>query len=738
MINITSDKTLKVLLPNMNKALAEAIKSASAEQLTQLGEQKDIKSILASLFDDKLTTQKSDKIILDILKNAPVFKEMGNFSKDIKLLKQELKSRSIPKEIEISLTEFIKNVDSIEPKLLKSQITNSGIFLESKLANPTTFKEIFKEIIQEIKTLLQKSSNKDARQIEQLLEPLIQDENIPSNPKEVTPLLKNITKIIDSISALNEKAKSPQTKELEPIIDDLKKIIKPDVTLNKPLDIKTLIPKIETLYVKVEQSSLPQKMKLLDSIEKIITTLRSIPLPEVTPEKVQLPQIHKDILLKVTDEIKKVVDLLPAKEQLIQNPKTKELEPIIDDLKKIIKHDATQNKPLDIKTLIPKIETLYVKVEQSNLPQKMKLLDSIEKIITTLRSIPLPEVTPEKVQLPQIHKDILLKVTDEIKKVVDLLPAKEQLIQNPKTKELEPIIDDLKKIIKHDATQNKPLDIKTLIPKIETLYVKVEQSSLPQKMKLLDSIEKIITSLRSIPLPEVLQEKVQLPQIHKDILLKLTDEIKKITHFLESSTIKLDDPVVSKEMNTLNEKLKSFTKPDIPNKILNENIANDAKANLLRLSEEIKQNPQLQNTDIEKLVDKLTLQIDYFQLYSHLNNSSSIYFPFVWDQLEDGGFSIKKGKKDKFYCEINLNLKDYGELKLMLTLYNKNQINLHAYSQSDVLKSGMKEDLELLHSTFKEANLILREIRFFDIKNDKTGGYNEPLRALDVGFEVKI
>ena len=516
MINITSDKTLKVLLPNMNKALAEAIKSASAEQLTQLGEQKDIKSILASLFDDKLTTQKSDKIILDILKNAPVFKEMGNFSKDIKLLKQELKSRSIPKEIEISLTEFIKNVDSIEPKLLKSQITNSGIFLESKLANPTTFKEIFKEIIQEIKTLLQKSSNKDARQIEQLLEPLIQDENIPSNPKEVTPLLKNITKIIDSISALNEKAKSPQTKELEPIIDDLKKIIKPDVTLNKPLDIKTLIPKIETLYVKVEQSSLPQKMKLLDSIEKIIT------------------------------------------------------------------------------------------------------------------------------------------------------------------------------------------------------------------------------SLRSIPLPEVLQEKVQLPQIHKDILLKLTDEIKKITHFLESSTIKLDDPVVSKEMNTLNEKLKSFTKPDIPNKILNENIANDAKANLLRLSEEIKQNPQLQNTDIEKLVDKLTLQIDYFQLYSHLNNSSSIYFPFVWDQLEDGGFSIKKGKKDKFYCEINLNLKDYGELKLMLTLYNKNQINLHAYSQSDVLKSGMKEDLELLHSTFKEANLILREIRFFDIKNDKTGGYNEPLRALDVGFEVKI
>ena len=627
MINITSDKTLKVLLPNMNKALAEAIKSASAEQLTQLGEQKDIKSILASLFDDKLTTQKSDKIILDILKNAPVFKEMGNFSKDIKLLKQELKSRSIPKEIEISLTEFIKNVDSIEPKLLKSQITNSGIFLESKLANPTTFKEIFKEIIQEIKTLLQKSSNKDARQIEQLLEPLIQDENIPSNPKEVTPLLKNITKIIDSISALNEKAKSPQTKELEPIIDDLKKIIKPDVTLNKPLDIKTLIPKIETLYVKVEQSSLPQKMKLLDSIEKIITTLRSIPLPEVTPEKVQLPQIHKDILLKVTDEIKKVVDLLPAKEQLIQNPKTKELEPIIDDLKKIIKHDATQNKPLDIKTLIPKIETLYVKVEQSSLPQKMKLLDSIEKIIT---------------------------------------------------------------------------------------------------------------SLRSIPLPEVLQEKVQLPQIHKDILLKLTDEIKKITHFLESSTIKLDDPVVSKEMNTLNEKLKSFTKPDIPNKILNENIANDAKANLLRLSEEIKQNPQLQNTDIEKLVDKLTLQIDYFQLYSHLNNSSSIYFPFVWDQLEDGGFSIKKGKKDKFYCEINLNLKDYGELKLMLTLYNKNQINLHAYSQSDVLKSGMKEDLELLHSTFKEANLILREIRFFDIKNDKTGGYNEPLRALDVGFEVKI
>jgi len=646
MININSDKTLKVLLPNLNKALAEAIKSASVEQLSELGKQKDIKSVLASLFDDKLNSDKSDKIILDILKNAPVFKEMGSFSKDFSSLKKELKLKPIPKEVEVSLTKFIKTIDNIDPKVLKSQITNSGVFLESKLLHPTSFKEIFKEITQEIKTLLKKSPSEDARKIEQLLKPLIEDKNIPSNPKDIAPLVKDIVKIVDAIKTLNEKVTSSEAKELEPIIEALKKVIKPEVTQNTPIDskpidfkVKDLIPKMETLYEKVEQSQVPQKMKLLSSIEKVITSLRSIPLPEPTAIKVAEPQVQKSLLLKITDEIKEVVDLLPEKTDSIQVPKAKELEPIIEALKKVIKPEIAHNTT---------IET--------------KLVDS------------------------------------------------------------------------------KPIDfkVKDLIPKMETLYEKVEQSQVPQKMKLLSSIEKVITSLRSIPLPEPTAIKVAEPQVQKSLLLKITDEIKEVVTTLDNSTIKVDDPIVSKEMNTLNEKLKSFTKPDISKIALDENIVNDAKANLLRLSEEIKQNPQLQNGEIEKLVDKLTLQVDYFQLYSHLNNSSSLYFPFVWDQLEDGAISIKKGKKDKFYCEINLNLKDHGELKLMLTLYNKNQINLHTYSQSSELKAGMREDLEVLHSTFKEANLTLREIRFFNINDNKTDGYNEPLRELDVGFEVKI
>ena len=651
MININSDKTLKVLLPNLNKALAEAIKSASVEQLTELGKQKDIKGVLASLFDDKINSDKSDKIILDILKNAPVFKKMGSFSKDFNSLKKELKSKPIPKEVEVSLTKFIKTIDNINPKILKSQITNSGVFLESKLLNPTSFKEIFKEITKEMKTLLQKSPSEDARKLEHLLKPLTEDKNIPSNTKEITPLAKDIVKIVNAIKTLHEKVTSAEAKELEPIIETLKKVIKPEVTQNRPIDSKLI-------------ESNPVEFK--------------------------------------------------------------------------------------VKDLTQKMQTLYEKVEQSNLPQKMKLLSSIEKVITSLRSTPLPEPTPIKIAEPQIPKTLLLKIGDEIKEVVDLLPTKIDLTKIPKDKELEPIIETLKKVIKPEVAQNSPIEskliesspiefkVKDLTQKMQTLYEKVEQSNLPQKMKLLSSIEKVITSLRSIPLPEPTPIKIVEPQIPKTLLLRIGDEIKEVVTILDNSTIKVDDPIVSKEMNILGEKLKSFTKPDISKIALDENIVNDAKANLLRLSEEIKQNPQLQNGEIEKLVDKLTLQVDYFQLYSHLNNSSSLYFPFVWDQLEDGAISIKKGKKDKFYCEINLNLKDHGELKLMLTLYNKNQINLHTYSQSSELKDGMREDLEILHSTFKDANLILREIRFFNINDNKTDAYNEPLRELDVGFEVKI
>jgi flagellar hook-length control protein FliK len=131
------------------------------------------------------------------------------------------------------------------------------------------------------------------------------------------------------------------------------------------------------------------------------------------------------------------------------------------------------------------------------------------------------------------------------------------------------------------------------------------------------------------------------------------------------------------------------------------------------------------------------LQIDYFQLLSHLSNSSSLYLPFSWEQLEEGNINIKKDKEDKFYCDIDLKLKEYGELKLKLALYDENQINIHIYSDSAEFKEIVKENIASLRSALIESQITPREIRIFDAVK-KNSPYESSENHINIGFEVKV
>jgi hypothetical protein len=294
------------------------------------------------------------------------------------------------------------------------------------------------------------------------------------------------------------------------------------------------------------------------------------------------------------------------------------------------------------------------------------------------------------------------------------------------SKPMQLLLETLQKSIE---PQNKTIEIKALMPQVQELYAMVLQSKNPVSSSILGALEKIVSVLRSIEQSTpILQPETKIPQ-----------EIQRVIDTLHVSMKKVD-PIVSKEMMQLTEKLTTFTKPEAlsAERVMNERIVHDMKANVLHLSEEIKQTPTLQNSDMAKIVDKLSLQIDYYQLYSHLNNASSLYFPFVWDQLEEGSLSIKHTKDKKFYCEINLNLKDYGALRVMLALYDDNQITIHGFSESDDLRAALREGVPELRSAFIEADLTLREVRFFDKERAKTSAYDVSSSDLDMGFEVKV
>lgn len=165
-------------------------------------------------------------------------------------------------------------------------------------------------------------------------------------------------------------------------------------------------------------------------------------------------------------------------------------------------------------------------------------------------------------------------------------------------------------------------------------------------------------------------------------------------------------------------------------------ISNDLKAILLKAQEEVVKSSSPNQSEILKHLDKLSLQIDYHQLLSHLSDASSLYLPFDWDDLKEGSIALKKSKDDKFYCDINLKLKEFGEVNLKLILYEKNQINIHIYSSSNQFKELVKENLSTLRSALIDTKITPREIRIFEPK-EKILPYQQTNDDFKMGFEVK-
>lgn len=203
------------------------------------------------------------------------------------------------------------------------------------------------------------------------------------------------------------------------------------------------------------------------------------------------------------------------------------------------------------------------------------------------------------------------------------------------------------------------------------------------------------------------------------------------------------DIVVSDDVSKLIAKLNEFTHPKalLIDTILEESMSNDLKSGLMKLAEELQNTSNPKAEELLKNVDKLLTVIDYHQLISHLSGSNSIYIPFAWDQLEEGSLSFKKTKDKKFYCEINLRLKEYGELDLMMGLYDGNQIEIQIHAEKPELKNLIQQHIGELRSVLIEAGLTLRGIRIFEKKenlNTPLASYSDLNDNPDMGFEVKV
>ena len=526
MINISTNKQLNIILTNTNKALAEALGGASKKELEVISQNKDLKSIINSIFEKTSKNSTSDKALLELVKNNPTLKNLGNISTNINDLLNSIKSDKNPLPIEKTLKNLLIDIKNLNEPILKQKLENSGVFLESKLKNAQNPQLELKTALKTLLTTLQGSKIYNAKSILQDIKNLLQ-----------TPLLKNTS---------NEILTNPQndnTKNLDQLVKNLHSLIEKTQIHLKKIDI----------------------INTKDFALQLEKTLHKIEPKILTPQDFKLANIQESL---------------------------------------------TQ---------------LSTQLQQSQNIQAKGIFDILDKIIQTLQTIQKSSLTPKA--------------------------SLDQFIDKKLPQDIRNLIDSLKNIIK----QSDPIFSKESV--------------------------KIIDKLSTLNTPEKLSTQHNVKEI----------------------------------------------------------VANDLKAILLKTSDELSKSSHPNQSEIIKQLDKLSLAIDYQQLLSHLSNSSAIYLPFSWEQLEDGNINIKKDKQDRFYCDIELKLKEYGELTLKLILYDKNQLNIHIYSDNNDFKNLIKNNIPSLRSALIDAQVTPREIRLFKSTNNNSScAYNVNDNPIDVGFEVKV
>lgn len=197
------------------------------------------------------------------------------------------------------------------------------------------------------------------------------------------------------------------------------------------------------------------------------------------------------------------------------------------------------------------------------------------------------------------------------------------------------------------------------------------------------------------------------------------------------------------EIHTTIRQLTLFTKPEqllIQNQ-LDEHLTYDVKSQLMKLGDELKTLETPVSHELQSKVDQLITNIDYHQLLSHLEGANTLYFPFEWDTLEEGSLSFKKREGKKFYCEINLQLKEYGKIDLMMALQDENQLEIQAYTEQSKLKELIQEHLGTLKELLSKAGINPKAIRIYDLKEADTpsrSAYTPDDSDFPSGFEVTV
>ncbi len=355
----------------------------SSEKTTYAKTPSDAKEVVAQLLGTAISEVKSKSAIYEVLQKSPLFKNMGNFADDIKALTTTVKLDSKIAQPMALLQLFTKNISQIDTKMLQTQIQNSGIFFESKLANALTTQSISETLVA-LRTNIQ--SHLDT--------PLLQTSSIT----------REITAVLDTLTTLQDLSSKEAQSSLKSLLDLFRQSVKQ--VLAEPSMFKEAYQTVQKLEYAIRQTDL-----IASKVENYPASM-NVEEHFNTQVKVLLEQLKENLSVLGLNELEPQIDELLLKGNFLQS--------IVNPLKSSLL-DAANTTPMP-KTPVSAMQEGAL-LQDNTVQEPMREQD--EAIASSVSSLQHSSVTamplPSSSAMPQSIEEALKMLANRIKQQIEVL-----------------------------------------------------------------------------------------------------------------------------------------------------------------------------------------------------------------------------------------------------------------------------------------------------------------------------
>ena len=509
---------------------------------------------------------------------------------------------------------------------------------------------------------------------------------LPNDNKVLKEVLKEAdSKTLEQLVKNNSASINDVLKDL---FDGLKNGTKSNTTIENILknstvfkDLGAVSNNLTSLFENISQDENLQKFKPL--IENFLKNIKDMDANTLKEQLKNSGVFLESKIAQSSTPNSKIETILNQIQNLIKDLNTTQAKQVNELISKLLQSPMPANANNDLaglKTLTTALQNLN---NSLSTPQTQNLSTLINQLQNVVNEGSLVE---SKVENSVNNQNLQTKDSINLQTKELLTQLKNEVIQNPtlQNKNILPLLENLLKM--------------------DNLFVKNENlSSLLTQNNLSTFTSNFASNLN--PLLSNLKESLENlnPNNHN-----LQNQVMKFVEKIESIIKDLANPSLQKNDQT--------------------NLTEDVKSVLLKMQDELASKTDPKSQELAKQVDKLLTQIDYQQLLSLSSNSNNVYLPFFWEMLEEGNISMKKTDEEKFYCQINLTLKDFGKVDLMLALYDKNKLDLTVYAQREHFKTALRDNMQALKIALNSVELIPVNIKLLDLK-DENESKDEPTKA---------